>query len=118
MKFKCKFVTYIYFVLLLTLVSACASGVDDSLSEYDLIFTGYLEDTQNLKTRFDSKYIEGGGEYSQNYYIELFCTPPGGEPVPKYGIYDIPSGYSLAVLRRRAYTYRHTATPSAKRSRS
>lgn len=94
MKFKCKFATYIYFVLLLTLVSACASGVDDSLSESDLIFTGYLEDTQNLKTRFDSKYIDGGGEYSQNYYIELFCTPPDGEPVPKYGIYDIPSGYN------------------------
>ena len=81
---------YIVAVCLFGFLSSCTTNAGDVLNESsEVVFTGYLEETKKVKTRVESSYIKGGGEYNQNFYIELYTEPEKS----LFGVYTIPSGY-------------------------
>lgn len=85
---------------LLGIMASCNNDASEGLRpNSEIMFTGYLEEPGNLKTRYESGYIKGGGEYDQNFYIQLCCDQSPEEPYIEYGTYRIPSGYEgrLAV---------------------
>ena len=83
---------YQLLLIVLLLNAACRndSPGDNGGGGSEILFKGYIDDYDIIKTRFDSVYISD--KYRQKIYIQL-CAETSPAQTLKMGLYTVPSGY-------------------------
>lgn len=79
------------FAVLLFLLSCQSGDLSNDFKDTEIRFNGSIVESQSIKTRYDSVYINVD-KYNQNFYIMLSTQGENGL-VKKFGTYKIPSGY-------------------------